>query len=208
VSDAAASSARPRIAAIVLAAGLSTRFGSFKPLAELLGKTLLARVLDTMAATAFVDPIVVVTGHRAADLEPILAGRNVTAAHNVNYAAGEMLSSVKAGLKALPNDVEAVVLALCDQPMVRAETVAALVNEWRMRRPRILLPCFQGKRGHPIVLSAAGFREIMALPVDATLKVYTSGHAAEIAEVEMDDGAVVRDIDTPDDLTEERNIQL
>src|SRR5689334_20001935 len=117
-----------RVAAIVLAAGLSSRFGSFKPLAKLKGRTLIERVLDTLMASKAVEPIVVVTGHRAAEL--LLRLHSVTVTYNPDYANGEMLSSIKVGLRALHRDIDAAVLALCDQPMVEPRTIAALAKAW------------------------------------------------------------------------------
>jgi molybdenum cofactor cytidylyltransferase len=107
-------------------------------------------------------------------------------------------------LRALGAHVDAVLIALCDQPMVREATVSALAAGWRARRPRILLPKFHGRRGHPIVLSAVGFSEIISLPADATLKAYTSSHASEMIEMEVDDDAIARDIDTPADYAAEQ----
>ena len=192
------------VAAIVLAGGMSTRMGAPKPLAMLGGRMLIERVLDTLMASGSVAPIVVVTGHLADQLDPILRGLPVVVAHNVDYEKGGMLSSIKTGIRALPTNSKAVLLALCDQPMVQPATVSALVSDWRARRPRVLVPTHQGKRGHPIILSAVGFSEISSLAGDATLKSYTSAHAAEILELEVEDAAVTRDIDTPADLAAEQ----
>ena len=79
----------------------------------------------------------------------------------------------------------------------------AMVATWRARRPRILLPSYQGKHGHPVVLSALGIDEIISLPPAATLKTYTSAYASETLEVPVEDPAVVRDIDTPADYEAE-----
>ncbi len=192
------------VAAIVLAGGLSRRMGSSKPLALLRGQPLLAHVLDRLEASKSVSPIVVVTGHLAEQLQPILSGRAVIVAHNVDYAEGEMLSSIKTGIRALPANVDAVLLALCDQPMVNPATIATLVATWTTKRSRILIPRFDGKRGHPIMLGRAGFEEILSLDRSATLKAYTSAHPAETMELDVEDAAVARDIDTPSDLAAEQ----
>jgi molybdenum cofactor cytidylyltransferase len=114
-----------------------------------------------------------------------------------------MLSSIQTGLRALPSaasGIDAVMIALCDQPLVRSQTITQLVTAWSERRPRVLLPRFDGKHGHPIVLSAAGIEEIQSLDGKrgATLKDYTSRH--ERLDLEVDDPAVLHDIDTPEDF--------
>jgi molybdenum cofactor cytidylyltransferase len=190
------------VAAIVLAAGMSRRMGSPKALLSIDGKPMLACVLDTLSAGG-VSPIVVVTGAAAEQLRPILADRNVQAAHNPDYEQGEMLSSIKLGLLALPRNIDATLIALCDQPRVKSSTVATLAAKWNEQRSRVLVPSYQGKRGHPVVLSMAGLDEIISLPPAATLKSYTSAYASEMVELGVDDAAVVRDIDTPADYDAE-----
>jgi molybdenum cofactor cytidylyltransferase len=194
----------PTIAAIVLAAGMSSRMGSPKPLLPIRGQAMLERILQTLDASRAVSPILVVTGHAAEQLQPIITQHRADAVHNPQYADGEMLSSIKTGVQSLPADVEAAMIVLCDQPLVRADTIQSLANEWRRRRPRILLPTYHGKRGHPVLLSATGFSEIISLPPQATLKTYTSAYASEAVELPVEDDAVVRDIDTPADYAAEQ----
>jgi molybdenum cofactor cytidylyltransferase len=191
-----------QIAAIVLAAGKSQRMGSPKALLPIGGQPMLSRVLATIEQSQL-QPIIVVTGHDNEQLRPILARHRVSFAHNADYERGEMISSIKAGLRALAGNIEAAMIVLGDQPMVRAATIISLVEAWRVQRPRVLLPTYHGKRAHPIIISAAGFDEIISLPPQATLKTYTSAHASEILELAVDDDAVVRDIDTPADYEAE-----
>jgi molybdenum cofactor cytidylyltransferase len=190
------------VAAIVLAAGMSRRMGSPKALLPIDGKPMLACVLDMLDA-AKVSPIVVVTGAAAEQLRPVLEGRDVQVAHNPDYEQGEMLSSIKTGLLALPRNIDATLIVLCDQPGVKSSTITILAAAWSQRRPRVLAPTYQGKRGHPIVLSMTGVDEIISLPPAATLKSYTSAYASEMVELSVDDAAVVRDIDTPADYAAE-----
>lgn len=191
------------VAAIIPAAGLSRRMGTLKPLLQLAGKPLIAHVLDALTAATTISPIIVVTGHQREPLSAAVAGRDVVLVHNEAYAEGEMLSSIQTGLRALPSaasGIDAVMIALCDQPLVRSQTITQLVTAWSERRPRVLLPRFNGKHGHPIVLSAGGIEEIQSLDGKrgATLKDYTSRH--ERLDLEVDDPAVLHDIDTPEDF--------
>src|SRR5262249_10312801 len=100
-----------KLPAIVLAAGLSTRMGDFKPLMRLAGVPLIERVIESLQASGSVDDIFVVTGHRGTDVAAAVGGRGVKVMFNENYAEGEMLSSVIAGIGALPEKALGFVLA-------------------------------------------------------------------------------------------------
>lgn len=189
-----------RIAAVVLAAGMSRRMGSPKALLTLGDKPVLIHVIDALVSAGGIDPIVVVTGHEPGPIGRILQPFPVHVVHNEAYASGEMLSSVKTGVWALvPARADAFFIALSDHPMVRPKTISALASAWEQSRPRVLLPTFKQKHGHPILLSAAGAEEILALPADATLKTYTSRYAKHTLELSVDDPAILHDLDTPAD---------
>src|SRR5688500_14611747 len=116
-----------QIAAIVLAAGMSRRMGVPKPLLPMGVRSMLGRVLDRLVSSQAVSPIVVVTGAAADQLQPILSRYSAIIAHNPDYERGEMLSSIKTGLLALPRQIDAFLIVLCDQPMVQPSTIAAVV---------------------------------------------------------------------------------
>jgi molybdenum cofactor cytidylyltransferase len=187
------------IAALVLAAGMSKRMGAFKPLLPLGGKPMIVHVLETLAAVERITSIAVVTGHEARRLGEALLDRPVILIHNAAYASGEMLSSVQAGFGALPAKTEAVVLALGDQPAVRAETVRKLIDVWLETRPPLALPVYRGKRGHPLLISTALRAEILALGAGESLKTVVHRHLKEAVQIEVEDAAVAADVDTPED---------
>ena len=178
------------ISAIVLAAGESSRFGRPKQL------LLLDRVLSNVRA-AELDDVVVVLGAHADEIrrEVRFAGERVIA--NPDYAQG-MSTSIQAGLRALPPDAEAAMIVLGDQPFVAARTMALLASEFRRLRPAALVPTFNGRRGNPVIIGRALFPEMMALRGDVGFRAMAGRHAT--AEVAVDDGGVVRDVDTPADL--------
>ncbi len=192
------------VAAIVPAAGLSRRMGTPKPLLQLNGKPLIAHVLDALVQSQALASIIVVTGHEREQVSAAVVGRDVVLAHNPAYAEGEMLSSIQTGLRALPpsGGVDAVMIALCDQPLVRSQTITQLVTGWSRARPRVLLPGYNGRHGHPIILSAAGIEEIQSLDGTrgATLKDYTSRYSNDRIDFDVDDPAILHDIDTPEDF--------
>lgn len=174
--------------------------GRAKALLPLAGKSLLAHAIESFVAVESIDPVVVVTGHAAEALDGVLDVYPVRRAHNRAYDAGGMISSVKAGVAAAAGDgADAVFVSLVDHPMVRPDTLRRMISAYRARRPRVLVPAHGGKRGHPILLCARGIGEILALPAGATLKTYTAAHAQQNFELEVDDPAVLQDLDTPAD---------
>ena len=190
-----------RIAAVVLAAGQSRRMGRFKPLLPLRGKPVLARVIENVLSAGGIGPLVIVTGHDVDRVSPIILNYPVRAVHNAAYASGGMLSSIQTGLATLKGEADAVFIVLGDQPMVRPQTLAATAAAWRCAnpRPRIVLPTHAGKHGHPILLSADGIDEVLSLSTDQTLKAYTDRHVERTLELDIEDPAVLLDLDTPAD---------
>ena len=161
------------------------------------GRTIIADVVGR--ARAAVSHVVVVTGHHANATAEALRGHDVQIVHNAAYAAGEMISSAKVGVAALPPTCQAFLLVLGDQPGIAASTFARLIDAWRENpAARIISPTWNNRRGHPVLFSAAGIGEILALPADATLKTYVTRHANDSIKVDVDDPAVCADVDTPE----------
>jgi molybdenum cofactor cytidylyltransferase len=161
------------------------------------GRTIIEDVVDR--ARAAVSNVIVVTGHHATATAAALRDHDVQIIHNADYGAGEMISSVKAGCAALPPACEAFFLVLGDQPGIAATTFARLIDAWRANpTARIISPTWNNRRGHPVLFSAAGIGEILALPADATLKTYVTRHANDSIKVDVDDPAVCADVDTPE----------
>ena len=193
----------PTLPAILLAAGLSTRMGAFKPLLPLAGKPLILRVIDSLRNSGAIGDILVVTGYRAAEVEGALVDAGVRAVFNPNFERGEMLSSVRAGISALAargGRPEGFVLAFADQPAVLSSTIRALVAAFQAQKSSLALPQYTGRRGHPLVLSTALMPEIAALGPAETLREVIHRHLPRAALVTVDDRSVLDDLDTPEDL--------
>ncbi len=173
--------------------------GRCKTLLPIDGVPMLERVLHTVGCVDQLWPIVVVTGHQPDQVRPIIRSAGAIEAHNPHYALGEMISSIKTGVREMRDGVDAFFIMLADQPRIRAETLGTLASTWRARRPNILLPRYNNRRGHPVVITAAAIGEIISLPPDATLKTFTSRHASTTLQIDVDDPAILDDIDTPAD---------
>ncbi len=190
----------PRVAALVLAAGRSTRMGPVnKLLADLEGRPMVARVADA-ARTSQAAPVIVVTGHERDRVEATLAGLDVTLVNNPDYAAG-LSTSLHRGLAALPEATDGVVVCLGDMPRITAAVIDRLIAAFDPLEGRaICLPTWQGKRGNPVLFARRYFAEMQTISGDVGAKALIGGYPEAVCEVAMADDAVLSDVDTPEGL--------
>lgn len=200
----------PRIAALVLAAGRSSRMGgSNKLLADVGGQPLVARTVDAVL-TSQARPVVVVTGHQAEGVSAALIGRPLTLVHNPHFAEG-LSASLRAGLAALPADVDGVVVCLGDMPLVTPSAIDRLIAAYNPTEGRaVCVPTVHGKRGNPVLWDRGFFAEMAKVTGDAGAKSLLGRHADQVVEVPVDDRGILYDVDTPDLLAElnERNADV
>jgi molybdenum cofactor cytidylyltransferase len=191
---------RPNIAGLLLAAGQGRRMGGRHKVSEVLdGKPLVAHAADALLAGGC-DPLIVVTGHRADETVHALGARTATAVFNPDYADG-LSTSLKKGLAALPADVDGVLVGLADMPRVTAAEIARLIAAFAPAEGRaICVPTCNGKRGNPVLWSAAFIPDMMALKGDVGARHLIGTHADQVCEVPMDGPGVLTDVDTPEAL--------
>jgi molybdenum cofactor cytidylyltransferase len=185
------------IAALILAAGQSKRMGQPKLLLPWGETTVLEKVIATFKA-AEVGDILVVTGGDRERVEA-LVGDSARTVFNPDYAGGEMLSSVQAGLAGLKPETEAVLIGLGDQPQVRERSVRAVVDAHRKSGVALTVPSFQMRRGHPWLVARPHWDEILRMRPPASLRDFLNRHAEEIQYVELDNSSILQDLDTPED---------
>ncbi|MGV8996212.1 MAG: NTP transferase domain-containing protein [Parvibaculaceae bacterium] len=192
--------AAPRIGAIVLAAGKSSRMGALNKLtAEVDGHAMVARAVDA-AQVSGASPVIVVTGHEADLVRATLKDAPVTFVHNPDFAEG-LSTSLRVGASALPEDLDAALVCLGDMPDVSPAHLARLMSAFDPDEGRtICVPTFNGKRGNPVLWGAAYFAELQTVKGDTGAKHLIGLHAEAVCEVAMPDDGPLRDIDTPDDL--------
>jgi molybdenum cofactor cytidylyltransferase len=181
------------ISTIILAAGMSRRMGRHKALLPVGDRAMIAHVVDR-----FSPSIYVVTGFESKRVEQALRDRDVTFVHNPNYHAGGMLSSIQLGVRAARNS-KAFFISLGDQPFISSHTLREMRTTFESSDALVILPTYKGKRGHPVLISSAFADEILSLAPDQTLRDFIKRHSHETREIEVDDPAVVQDIDTPED---------
>ncbi|MGE0153581.1 MAG: NTP transferase domain-containing protein [Reyranellaceae bacterium] len=195
----------PRIAALLLAAGMSRRMGGpNKLLQDLGGEAMVARTLNAVRAAA-VDDIVVVLGHNAAQVRQAVvtaagADKRLRFVENPNFAEG-LSTSLQAGLAVLPEKADAVLVCLADMPAVTAAQIDRLIAAFNPVEQRaICVPTYQGKRGNPILWARRFVPEMLKLAGDVGARHLIGENAETVCEVEMGDAAVLTDLDTPEAL--------
>jgi len=172
-----------QLAAVVLAAGVSSRMGKFKPMLFVDGKTMAQRVTGSMLE-AGADPVVVVTGYQGERLERHLQQPGVVFVRNECYCETQMLDSILLGISALPSDVQRLLICPADIPLVKAETIRLLLED----SGDFVRPCCNGKPGHPVLLSARLF---------PLLKQYHGGNGLRGAAASL--GIIPTDVETADE---------
>lgn len=187
------------ISALVLAAGLSSRMGDFKPLLPLREKTLIENAIDSVLQGG-AGTVVVVTGFHAEEVEAVLEryGDRVRFVRNPDYARTDMLCSIRIGVRALP-PCDAFYLLPGDMPVVRQSTFERLRAARRPDRVSIIFPTLDGYRKHPPLIDAGMIPEIASFHSEGGLRELWKRHEAKIITVPVDDKGVWVDVDTPDD---------
>ena len=194
--------AKPAIAAVVLAAGKSTRMAPWNKLlvADRAGKPMIARVVDNVLSSA-ARPVIVVTGHRADDIKAALAGRPVIFVESPNYETG-LSESLKAGIAAIPAEARAAIVCLGDMPLVTGRIIDRLLAAHDADEGRLIaVPTHQGALGNPILWDRKFFPDLLAMTGDGGGgRRLIREHAEVVTEIEVNDDAVLRDFDTRQSL--------
>jgi molybdenum cofactor cytidylyltransferase len=189
-----------RVAAIVLAAGRSTRMGGPNKLLAEVGGRPLVRIAVEQALASQARPVIVVTGHQRERVAAALSGLDVVLVHNPDFAAG-LSTSLKAGIAAAPPAVDGAIVCLGDMPQVGARLIDRLLAAFDPEKGAlIVVPTTGGKRGNPVVWSRRFFGDLAALEGDVGARYLIGSYPEAVAEVAVNDAASLADIDTPEAL--------
>jgi molybdenum cofactor cytidylyltransferase len=190
------------VAAVILAAGRSTRMGTNKMLADIGGEPLIRRTVEAVLASR-ARPVLVVTGHEPEELAATLAGLGVDLVHNPRYAEG-LSTSLIAGIMALPQDAPAALICLGDMPLVRTSVIDVLIARLT-EAPGLgaVVPAHRGEWGNPVLISRALFAAIATLRGDAGARKLLQGRE-DVMVVEVAEEGVLIDADTPEALSQLR----
>ena len=187
------------VVGIVLAAGMSTRMGRLKQLLPLGGRPAIQWIVEVLIGR--LDQVIVVLGHRADEIAPVVADYPVQTAINTEYDLG-MLSSVQCGIRGVDEGAD-YLMCLGDQPQIDGAVVDQVLQTAKQVETGMVIPANQGKRGHPIFIRNTYRREILALGLDGGLNELMRKYPEDIHELVVGQSGILEDMDTPADYQRE-----
>ena len=189
-----------RIAAVVLAAGRSTRMGGPNKLLATINNRPLLRIAVEAALASKAHPVIVVTGHQRDKVEAALEGLDVRLVRNPDFAEG-LSTSVKAGIDAVPEDADGAIVCLGDMPQVNASLIDRLIGAFDPEKGAlVVVPAIDGQRGNPVVWSRRFFPELATLQGDTGARNLIASFPEAVIEVPLLGTAALVDVDTPEAL--------
>lgn len=189
-------SSAPKIAAVLMASGQAKRFGANKLLTDYQGRPLIETVFDNLPGERFFRVLVVT---RYAEIAVAAAERRFSIVENT-LERDDTADTIRLGIGALPPGMDGCLFLVCDQPLLKAETIAALCEAFCETPDRIVAPVCGGKRGNPVIFPRALFDELSNLPPDKAGGYVIAAHEALLRTVEFADPTEFLDVDTQQDL--------
>ncbi len=190
------------ITQILLAAGLSVRMKSSKPLLDFAGMPLLSRLLEE-CRQSLADAVVVVLGHEKERIREQVDFSGVQVVENPNYKSGQT-SSFQSALEAMDPGTEAFLNLPVDHPLVTGKEIDALIQAYRNRQDssKIFIPTFEGQEGRPVLFEISLRQEILALDPDEPVNGIIEKFRNLLVHVPVDNPYILKDMDTPEDYRE------
>jgi molybdenum cofactor cytidylyltransferase len=186
------------LAAVILSGGASSRMGSPKALLAYQGRPFLEHLL---AITVHPKMSVrrVVLGAHAEPIAKTIALAADEIVINDDWEKGQ-LSSIQAAIRSLPAGTEGLLLCLIDHPLISGDLVNELIEQFYLKREKIVLPVYRGRRGHPVIFPAALYEELLCAPLDKGARAVVWAHAADVLEVPTDQEGCVLNLNDPETL--------
>lgn len=182
---------------VILAAGRSSRMGRDKALLPVDGTTWIARLVSVFLQA--LHPVVVVVGHHADEIAAAVP-EGATIVPNRGYDRG-MLSSLQTGLRSIPEEAPGAVFTLVDHPHLELETLTAVAESFDQAGAPLVIPRFEGERGHPVAVRRDVIDQLLALPPEASPKPVVRARYPQAVFLDLEDPAVTEDLDQPEDLS-------
>lgn len=187
---------KDQIAAILLAAGRSSRMGAFKPLLPFGDRTVIESCISNLRM-ADIENIIIVVGHRAEDVRSQLKDSKVSFAVNPD-ADSEMSASIARGVEQVAENAQALIIALVDHPAVPPEVIPALIEQWQ-HGALLVQPEHEGRGGHPVLIDLSLRDELLNLDPQKGLRALFEVHREDVHRVPLESPYVARDMDTWED---------
>lgn len=189
-----------KLAALIPSAGFSSRIEGFKPLLRIGTKRIVEHVIELFQSVG-VDRIIIVVGHRAEELIPVIEAAGAQYVVNANYSQG-MFSSIQRGAKEVRDSCDAFFLLPVDIPLVRPETIERVKLAFSATsRPLICYPQFQARRGHPPLVDVSLIESLLTYHGQGGMRGFLKSYNDLATEVPVDDPFIRRDADTLEDLS-------
>jgi CTP:molybdopterin cytidylyltransferase MocA len=173
--------------------------GRTKALLDFGGRPLILRVIDSLRQAHGIAPVVIVTGHEPALVVAAVDDPKISNVDNPHYESGGMISSIQAGLRVVQQECSAFFVVLADHAPPLPHTLSLMMQTQTETGSLIVLPTFRGKHGHPILVSSLLAPDILALSNQQSLATIVQSHRAKTRDLDVQDEAVLEDIDTPQD---------
>ena len=193
------------IASVVLAAGLSRRMGTAKLVLPWGDRTVIEQVVQVVLEGG-VDQVVVVTGAARKQVEEAIKNTPAKPVFNPDYKQDNMALSLQAGMNAIGENVEAVLVTLGDQPQIQAEVVRAVLDTYRQKGAPLVVPSYRFRRGHPWLLARSLWPLVQKLSPDETLREVLNDQSDHITYVMVETPSVLSDLDTPEAYQRQRPV--
>jgi len=193
------------LGAVILAAGMSRRMGQSKMLLPWEQQKTIIEHITEQVLNSRVDHVVVVTGHMAREVREAVEPLGAQVVYNRSYKTGEMLSSLKVGLNAMPDHIAAALVVLGDQPRIQPRVIYQIALAYAEGKSELIAPSFERRRGHPILIGRRYWPEFFNLPRGGVPREVINAHADDIHYVNVTTDSVLRDVDTPQDYSDERS---
>ena len=191
-----------KTAAIILAAGGSTRFGSPKQLARWRGKSFIEHVVDVALASE-ADPIIVVLGAEHEQCQPLLKNKPIKIVVNQRWAEGQS-TSMRVGLAVLPAEVSSTLFLLVDLPGITPDIINTIIKRYQQTHAPLVWPEFAGQRGHPVLFDRSLFTELNQISGDTGGKPVLKAHQAQAERVIVTTPTIIQDFDHPEQLEQSK----
>jgi molybdenum cofactor cytidylyltransferase len=195
---------KEEIGALILAAGLSSRMGKAKMLLPWGDSTVIRHVVNSYIF-AGVTEIVVVTGGNRYDIEKQLHDTAVRLVFNPLYENGEMLDSIKTGIRTFPENIQSVLIAPGDHPAIGRDEITAVMDGYMESKSALVVPSHKMRRGHPWAVARSMWPELLNLEAPETLRDFLRKNSNLIHYVEINNPSILMDMDTPDDYERLKN---
>jgi molybdenum cofactor cytidylyltransferase len=193
------------VAAIILAAGLSRRMKQPKLALPWGDTTVIGQIVQQILESG-IKEILVVSGGAHQEIIEALVGKPVRIIFNPDFAASEMLDSIKLGLRNVSHFAQAALIVLGDQPQLQVRTIKYLTNAYAIHRPSLVVPSFKNHRGHPWLVDRRLWPSILAVEPLNTLRSFLNENRSEICYIDSPDDTILRDLDTPADYEREQKL--